>query len=75
VSNIYGAVHSVLRQLTYSRAIPHLKVKGRIIFDQNAIKETVAESKEFGWSDPEDKWTVAKGFWCKKSNSYISCLE
>ncbi|MBB6447036.1 helix-turn-helix domain-containing protein [Bacillus benzoevorans] len=54
-----GISSSVLRQLTYSRAMPHLKVKGRIIFDENAIKETVSEYKEFGWSDPEDQWAVA----------------
>lgn len=55
-----GISSSVLRQLTYSRAMPHLKVKGKIIFDENAIKETVSEYKEFGWSDPENKWAVAK---------------
>lgn len=54
-----GISSSVLRQLTYSRAMPHLKVKGRIIFAENAIKETVSEYKEFGWSDPEDQWVVA----------------
>lgn len=55
-----GISSSVLRQLTYSRAMPHLKVKGRIIFEENAIKDTVSEYKELGWSDPEDKWAVAK---------------
>jgi excisionase family DNA binding protein len=54
-----GISSSVLRQLTYLRAMPHLKVKGRIVFDENAIKETVSEYKEFGWSDPEDRWAVA----------------
>lgn len=55
-----GISSSVLRQLTYSRAMPHLKVRGRIIFDENAIKDTVFEYKEFGWTDPEDKWAVEK---------------
>lgn len=55
-----GISSSVLRQLTYSRAMPHLKVKGRLVFNENAIQETIVEYKEFGWSDPEDKWAVAK---------------
>lgn len=55
-----GISSSVLRQLTYSRAMSHLKIKGRRIFDENAIKETVAEYKKFGWTDPENKWAVTK---------------
>lgn len=55
-----GISSSVLRQLTYSRAMPHLKVRGRIIFEENAIKDTVSEYKEFGWTDPEDNWKVEK---------------
>lgn len=55
-----GIGSSVLRQLTYSRAMPHLKVRGRIIFEENAIKDTVSKYKEFGWTDPEENWKVEK---------------
>ncbi|MDQ0246509.1 excisionase family DNA binding protein [Bacillus fengqiuensis] len=60
VASATGISSSVLRQLTYSRTMPHLKVKGRLIFEENEIKETITEYKEFGWSDPERNWDVSK---------------
>ncbi|MED4351413.1 hypothetical protein P9265_03565 [Schinkia azotoformans] len=54
-----GISSSVLRQLTYSRAMPHLKVKGRIILEENEIKETISEYKTDGWLDPDKKWDVS----------------
>jgi predicted DNA-binding transcriptional regulator AlpA len=54
-----GISSSVLRQLTYSRAMPHLKVKGRIILEENEIKETISEYKTHGWLDPDKKWNVS----------------
>ncbi|WP_191992015.1 helix-turn-helix domain-containing protein [Bacillus aerolatus] len=55
-----GISSSILRQLTYARAMPHLKVKGRLLFEKNEIKETVAEYKKFGWTDPDKNWNVSK---------------
>lgn|GEM_PF-2022369 len=48
----------VLRQLTYARAMPHLKVKSRLIFVENEIKETINYYKTYGWEDPEGIWDV-----------------
>jgi excisionase family DNA binding protein len=55
-----GISTSVLRQLTYSRAMPHLKVKGRIILEVNEIKETISDYKMNGWSDPDKNWDISK---------------
>ncbi|MCP1312437.1 hypothetical protein [Paenibacillus tyrfis] len=74
VSEITGIGTYTLRQLTYARAMPHLLVKSRIIFDQSEITETIAKFKEEGWSDPDKKWDVKKvqedikNFSAKKEN-------
>lgn len=58
VSSMTGIGTSVIRQLTLSRAMPHRKVKSRIILDENEIKETIADYKKLGWTDPENNWDV-----------------
>lgn len=58
--NITGISSSILRQLTYSRAMPHLKVKGRIILEINEIKKTISDYKMNGWSDPDKNWDVSR---------------
>lgn len=60
VSSITGVGTYTLRQLTYSRAMPHRLVKSRIIFDENEIKETIDSYKANGWTDPDHNWDVAK---------------
>ncbi|MCM3029828.1 helix-turn-helix domain-containing protein [Niallia sp. MER 6] len=59
-ANINGISSSVLRQLTYARAMPHLKVKGRIILEENEIKPTISDYKMNDWSDPDKNWDVSK---------------
>ncbi|SDK22122.1 helix-turn-helix domain-containing protein [Sediminibacillus albus] len=58
VSSLTGIGSSVIRQLTFSRAMPHRKVKSRIILDKNEIKETIDSYKKFGWTDPDNNWDV-----------------
>ncbi|MDT0163531.1 helix-turn-helix domain-containing protein [Bacillus sp. AG4(2022)] len=58
VSSLTGIGSSVIRQLTLSRAMPHRKVKSRIILDENEIKETIESYKKFGWTDPDKNWDV-----------------
>lgn len=50
----------VLRQLTYARAMPHLRVKSRLIFEENEIKETIEHYKTYGWENPKGIWDVEK---------------
>ncbi|NUH86461.1 helix-turn-helix domain-containing protein [Bacillus firmus] len=56
VSSLTGIGSSVIRQLTLSRAMPHRKVKSRIILDENEIRETIESYKKFGWTDPDKNW-------------------
>jgi predicted DNA-binding transcriptional regulator AlpA len=58
VSSLTGIGTSVIRQLTLSRAMPHRKVKSRIILDENEIKESIDDYKKLGWTDPENNWDV-----------------
>jgi excisionase family DNA binding protein len=58
VSSLTGIGSSVIRQLTLSRAMPHRKVKSRIILDENEIQETIDIYKKFGWTDPDNNWDV-----------------
>lgn len=58
VSSLTGIGSSVIRQLTLSRAMPHRKVKSRIIFDENEIQETIKNYKKFGWTDLDNNWDV-----------------
>lgn len=58
VSSLTGIGSSVIRQLTLSRAMPHRKVKSRIIFDENEIQETIENYKNSGWNDPDNHWDV-----------------
>ncbi|MED3653979.1 helix-turn-helix domain-containing protein [Heyndrickxia sporothermodurans] len=58
VSSLTGIGSSVIRQLTLSRAMPHRKVKSRIILDENEIIETIESYKKFGWTDPDKNWDV-----------------
>ncbi|WP_201317890.1 helix-turn-helix domain-containing protein [Paenibacillus sp. EPM92] len=58
VSKITGIGTYTLRQLTYARAMPHRKVKARIIFDENEIQNTISKYKEVGWDDPEKEWDI-----------------
>ncbi|MCC2251887.1 helix-turn-helix domain-containing protein [Virgibacillus sp. AGTR] len=47
-----------LRQLTYARAMPHLRVKSRLLFDEKDIAQTIKVFKDNGWTDPENNWDV-----------------
>lgn len=58
VSDRTGIGVYTLRQLTYTRAMPHRKVKARIIFDYNEIEETIAMFRAHGWKDPQKDWDV-----------------
>lgn len=58
VSSLSGIGSSVIRQLTLSRAMPHRKVKSRIILVENEIQETIENYKKFGWTDPDNHWDV-----------------
>ncbi|MGF9714869.1 helix-turn-helix domain-containing protein [Paenibacillus naphthalenovorans] len=60
ISDLTGIGTYTLRQLTYARAMPHLLVKSRIIFDHSSIADTIAKFKEEGWSDPDKMWDVKK---------------
>lgn len=60
VSKLTGVGVYTLRQLTFARAMPHRKVKSRIIFDQTEIMETINQYKDRGWSDPDKEWEVSK---------------
>lgn len=60
VSEITGVGTYTLRQLTFARAMPHRKLKSRIIFDQTEITNTIEKYKKSGWKDPEDEWDVSK---------------
>lgn len=57
-SSLTGIGSSVIRQLTLSRAMPHRKVKSRIILEENEIQETIENYKKFGWTDPDNHWDV-----------------
>ena len=58
VSTITGIGTYTIRQLTFSRAMPHRKIKSRIIFDEVEITESISNYKEHGWSDPSNHWDV-----------------
>lgn len=58
VSKMTGIGTYTLRQLTFSRAMPHRKVRSRIIFDENEILETITNYKKVGWDDPDKSWDV-----------------
>jgi predicted DNA-binding transcriptional regulator AlpA len=58
VSKITGIGTYTLRQLTYARAMPHRKIKARLLFEEREIKETISDYKKFGWTDPENCWDV-----------------
>lgn len=58
VARMTGIGTYTLRQLTYARAMPHRKVKARIIFDENEIQNTISMYKDVGWEDPEKEWDV-----------------
>ncbi|MCK8487003.1 helix-turn-helix domain-containing protein [Paenibacillus sp. MBLB2552] len=60
ISDLTGIGTYTLRQLTYARAMPHLLVKSRIIFDHSSIADTIAKFIEEGWSDPDKMWDVKK---------------
>lgn len=60
VSSMTGIGTYTLRQLTYARAMPHLRVKSRLLFDAKEIEQTIKDFKEFGWNDPDRKWDVEK---------------
>jgi hypothetical protein len=47
-----------IRQLTFSRAMPHRKVKARIIFDYDEIEQTIHTFRMNGWNDPENQWDI-----------------
>lgn len=58
ISTLTGIGTYVIRQLTFARAMPHRKIKSRIIFDETEIVETISNYKNFGWTDPEKNWDV-----------------
>jgi hypothetical protein len=58
VSKITGIGTYSLRQLTFARAMPHRKIKARLLFEEREIKETISDYKKFGWTDPENYWDV-----------------
>ncbi|WBX82334.1 helix-turn-helix domain-containing protein [Virgibacillus salarius] len=58
VSSMTGIGTYTLRQLTYARAMPHLRVKSRLLFNEKDIAQTIQEFKEYGWTDPENNWDV-----------------
>lgn len=58
VSKVTGIGIYTLRQLTYARTMPHRKVKARIIFDEDEIKNTISEYKRVGWNDPSKEWDI-----------------
>jgi predicted DNA-binding transcriptional regulator AlpA len=58
VSSMTGIGIYTLRQLTYARAMPHRKIKSRIIFKENEIKETIRNYHNEGWTDPDNNWDV-----------------
>lgn len=58
VSSLTDIGTSVIRQLTLSRAMPHRKVKSRIILNENEIQKTIENYKKFGWADPDNHWDV-----------------
>ncbi|PPA88353.1 hypothetical protein C4A76_08330 [Brevibacillus laterosporus] len=60
VSELTGVGTYTLRQLTFARAMPHRKLKSRLIFDQTEITETIEKFRELGWKDPEKEWDVLK---------------
>ncbi|RAK14980.1 helix-turn-helix protein [Anoxybacillus vitaminiphilus] len=60
VSSMTGIGSYTIRQLTHARAMPHRKVKSRIIFDENEIKKTIINYKQFGWTDPDNNWDITE---------------
>lgn len=58
VSALTGVGTYTLRQLTFSRAMPHRKVRSRIIFEQSEITESISNYKKLGWTDPGNRWDV-----------------
>lgn len=59
VSTLTGIGKYTIRQLTFSRAMPHRKVKSRIILDLAEIAETLSIFKDRGWTDPDQHWEVS----------------
>ncbi|MEK5256607.1 helix-turn-helix domain-containing protein [Paenibacillus sp. FSL F4-0125] len=60
VSAMSGIGTYTLRQLTFARAMPHRKVKSRIIFDQIEIMDTIDNFKNRGWHDPDKDWDISR---------------
>lgn len=58
VSAMTGIGSSVIRQLTLSRAMPHRKIKSRIVLDEEEIKEIIDNYRTVGWTDPDKTWDV-----------------
>ncbi|OLP65500.1 hypothetical protein BACPU_15880 [Bacillus pumilus] len=48
-----------LGDLIRRRAMPHLRVKSRIIFIEEEILPTINHYKKHGWTDPDDFWSVS----------------
>ncbi|MFT0826975.1 helix-turn-helix domain-containing protein [Bacillus swezeyi] len=42
----------------HRRAMPHLRVKSKVIFLEEEIRPTIMHYKKFGWTDPDDEWDV-----------------
>ncbi|WP_096187973.1 helix-turn-helix domain-containing protein [Evansella halocellulosilytica] len=59
VSQLTGIGTYTLRQLTFTRAMPHRKVLSRLIFLEDEITETINNYKKYGWTDPDNKWDVS----------------
>ncbi|WP_026907439.1 helix-turn-helix domain-containing protein [Paucisalibacillus globulus] len=60
ISSLTGIGIYTLRQLTYRRAMPHLRVKSKLLFVEKEITQTIRDYKEYGWSDPDSNWDVEK---------------
>ncbi|MBG9912806.1 hypothetical protein ABD83_15475 [Bacillus xiamenensis] len=50
---------STIGDLIRRRAMPHLRVKSRIIFIEAEILPTINHYKKHGWTDPDDFWSVS----------------
>lgn len=62
VSKKTGLGLSTIGDLMRRRALPHLRVKSKVLFLEEEIRPTIMHYKEFGWTDPDDEWDVAKAF-------------
>ncbi|MCY8573598.1 hypothetical protein [Bacillus haynesii] len=62
VSKKTGLGLSTLGDLMRRRAMPHLRVKSKVIFLEEEIRQTIMHYKKFGWTDPDDEWDVEKAF-------------